>query len=74
MAAATAVDPPASRGPGLGPRPLPADSRALSPLWTAYDGPRALARIQEAMRKELFEDEEHPAPQEHPTPTLWCKT
>jgi two-component system, OmpR family, heavy metal sensor histidine kinase CusS len=33
--------------------------RPLSPLWMAFDAPRTLTRIQDAIRK-LFEDEEHP--------------
>ena len=33
--------------------------RPLSPLWSVYDTPYALARIQEAIRK-LFDDDDHP--------------
>ena len=52
-AAAIAMDPPALiRVPGR-----PEIYRLVSPLWTSYDGPRALARIQEAVRK-LFDDDE----------------
>jgi two-component system heavy metal sensor histidine kinase CusS len=52
------VTPGSGAGPRSGPRPSPIELPRLSPLWIGYDTPRAVPRIQEALRK-LFDDEDH---------------
>ncbi|MDB5313941.1 MAG: senX3 [Gemmataceae bacterium] len=65
VTAATVIDPPPPRGSGRDPgigliRPFAAEPyRTLSPAWPAFDAPRAVGRIQEALRK-LFEEDDHP--------------
>ena len=57
-AAAYAIEPPlfVSRSPTTG---RVETFRLLTPLWTAYDSPRFVARVQEAIR-ELFKIDDHP--------------
>lgn len=64
-ATAYAIDPMTARvafGPGPGGRGGPRggviELPRLSPLWVGYDTPRAISRIQDALRK-LFDDEDH---------------